>query len=126
MKINNINDLAHQDLTSSKTGETYSKSLVLTDLLEFKDIFVHHEILLPGRRTSAPHSHSLREEMVIVLNGSPTCHLGDQTLKMKTGDFVGFSSGSSELHYIENTMDEVARFLVICSCPQGDCVVYDS
>lgn len=124
MKINNINDLSHQDLISSKTGEAYSKSMALTDIFGFKDIFVHHEILSPGRKTSAPHYHSLREEMVIVLNGSPTCHLGNQTFQMKSGDFVGFEPGS-KLHYIENTTDELVQLLVICSHPKDDCTVYD-
>ncbi len=124
MKIKNLNNLIHHDLDSSKTGEIYSKSVVLTELLGFQDLFVHHEILSPGQRTSAPHSHTLQEEMIIVLNGSPTCHIGDQLLPMKTGDFIGFKPASAELHYIENASNEMVYLLVICSNPKEDQVIY--
>lgn len=80
MTIVNLNNLSHQDLVSQTTGEVYSKSAVLTDLFEFKDIFVHHEILAPGRKTSAQHCHTLREEMVVVLLGSPLYCIGDQRI----------------------------------------------
>lgn len=123
MKIINLNNLSHQELASPNTGETYSKSAVLTDFFDFRDIFVHHEILLPGRRTSAPHHHTLREEMVIVLNGSPICYSGKQKLQIKSGDVIGFKP-DTEPHYIENLTDEVVHLLVICSNPKDDCTVY--
>jgi len=125
MNISNLNNLMHQELVSEKTGEIYSKSVVLTELFGFQAIFVHHEILPPGRRTSAPHSHTLREEMIVVLNGSPTCHFGNQTFLMKSGDFIGFKPGSSELHYIENVTNEVVHLLVVCSHPKDDQIIYD-
>ena len=91
MKINNIDDMVHVELVSSKSGEVFSKSAVLTELLGFKDIFVHHEILLPGRRSSAPHRHTLREEMAFILMGAPTAYLGDKIYKLKAGDFLGLN-----------------------------------
>ena len=124
MNSKNLDDLLHQELASSKTGESYSKSAVLTDVFGFKDIFVHHEILSPGQKTSAPHAHTLREELVIVLNGSPTCHIGNKILLMNSGDFIGFEPGSSQLHYIENLTNESVRLLVICSNPKNDQITY--
>jgi uncharacterized cupin superfamily protein len=125
MKINNLNTLMHEELVSPKTEELYSQSAVLTELLGFKDIFVHHEILPPGRKTSSPHRHTRQEEMVIVLNGSPACHVGDQTIQLKPGDFIGFQPDSSELHTIENLTNEAVQLLVICSNPKDDYVIYD-
>src|SRR3990167_4892173 len=126
MKIISLNSLPHHELVSSKTGESYSKSAVLTELFGFQDIFVHHEILQPGRKSSALHHHTLHEEMVIVLNGSPICHLGDQKIQMKSGDVIGFKPSSTESHCIENRSDnEVVHLLVICSNPKDDRTVYD-
>lgn len=72
LNINNINTLIHDQLVSADKEEEYSKSAVLSTLIGFKRLFVHHEILLPDRRASAPHRHTHREEMAIVLSGEPT------------------------------------------------------
>lgn len=125
MKIYNLNTLAHQELVSSATGEKYSKFAVLSEHFGFQDIFVHNEILLPGRRASVPHSHALREEMVVILLGQPLAHVGNQVSQLKPGDIVGFNPGSPALHFIENTTDEIVGFLVICSNPQGDSIIHD-
>ncbi len=124
MKINNIDDLFHKELVSA-SGEAYSKSAVLTDLLGFEDIFVHHEILLPGRKASAPHRHTLREEMALVLVGAPTACLGDQRFQLKVGDFFGVKAGAAELHYLVNETDEVVRLLMVSSQVVGDEVIYE-
>ena len=63
MKIINLNKILHRELISSKTGEIYSKSAVLTDFFDFHDMFVHHEILQSGRRSALPHYHTLQEDV---------------------------------------------------------------
>jgi uncharacterized cupin superfamily protein len=126
VEVYNINDLHHEQLISSKTGEIFSKSAVLTELFFCHKIFVHHEILSPMKRASAPHSHTIQEEMILVLDGLPTAHLGNQVIQLKPGDFIGFKPGTKELHYIENTTDKEVRFLVICSNQEDDKIVFDS
>lgn len=124
MKVYNVNMLAHKELVSTSSGEIFSKSAVLTEILGHQDIFIHHEILLPGRRSSSPHSHTHREEIIFVLKGSPTIHLGDQGIQLQPEDFIGFEPGSTQLHFIENATTEEVRFLVICSNPENDQVVF--
>lgn len=125
MEVNNINELPHEQLISSKTGEAFSKSAILTKLLPFQKIFVHHEILAPGKRASAPHSHTTQEEMICVLEGFPVAHLGNRTMQLKPGDFLGFTPASKELHFIENTTTQEIRFLVICSNQADDHVLFE-
>jgi uncharacterized cupin superfamily protein len=125
MKIYNVDALPHSELISSATGEAFSKSALLSELFAHQDIFVHHEILPPGRRSSSPHRHTLREEMIFVLKGCLTAHLGDQTFQLKPGDFIGFNPASEHLHFIENATTEDACFLVICSNPTHDRVIYE-
>ena len=115
LEVYNVSDLQHEQLISSKSGEIYSRSAILTALFSYRKIFVHHEILSPGKRASAPHRHKLQEEMIFILEGFPTAYLGNQTQQLKPGDFIGFKPGSEELHFIENTTDQDVRFLVICS-----------
>lgn len=125
MKPLNIAELLHQELRSSRTGESYSLSAVLTEHLEFKKLFVHHEIIPPGRRSSAPHTHSTREEMIFVLDGNPTAHEGTRTTRLRPGDFVGFRAGSDEPHFVENSTEVEAKVLIITTRSEGDRVAYE-
>ncbi len=124
MRALNIHSLEHRELQSSRTGEKYSLSLDISELVGCKDFFVHHEIIPPGRSASAPHSHSHREEMVVVLEGTPTAHLSGKTFPLKTGDFMRFPPGSENVHFVRNESDAPARILVIASNPETDQVMY--
>jgi len=124
LEVFNIFDLQHEQLISSKSGEIYSRSAILTGLFSYRKIFVHHEVLSPGKRASAPHRHRVQEEMIFVLEGFPTAYLGKQAQQLKPGDFIGFKPGSKELHFIENTTDQEVRFLVICSNEEDE-VLFD-
>ncbi len=122
MKIGNLKELRHKELTS-KTGERFSLSAVMTDLVEHKGIFVRHEIIPSGRRTSAPHSHTAKEEMVVVLSGSIRAHLGEDTFDLNEGSFTTFVPGGSG-HFLENVSEREATCLVICSKPNEDEILY--
>lgn len=123
--ISNIAELAHRELSSAKSGEKFSLSAVLTDALGFKKIFVHHEVIPPGRRASAPHAHSSQEEMIFVLRGNPTAYIGDRAAMLAPGDFIGFQPSTEKLHYIENGSIDEAELLMIASRDQSDHVHYD-
>lgn len=125
MEVFNVDNLHHEQLVSSKTGEIFSKSGILTDLFSCQKIFVHHEILSPGKRASSPHSHTKQEEMIFVLEGHPTACLGSLMRELKPGDFLGFIPGSEDLHFIENKTNKEVRFLVICSSHEDDKIIYD-
>jgi uncharacterized cupin superfamily protein len=124
MDVFNISDLHHQQLIS-KSGEVFSRSAILTELLSCRKIFVHHEILSPGKKASSPHWHMTQEEMIFVLEGFPTAHWGHQTQQLKPGDFLGFKPGVQQLHFIENTTNQDVGFLVICSKEENDQVMID-
>jgi uncharacterized cupin superfamily protein len=123
MKPGNVAQIEHREL-QSKSAEKFSLSAVLSDLAGFKDLFIHHEILPPGRRSSSPHAHSHREEMIFVLEGEPTAHSGDQAFKMKPGDFLALPPGQDHFHFIENETQHEVRLLVVASNPKDDRVIY--
>ena len=124
-KTGKITEVPHEELLSAKSGESFSRSAVLTDLLRFKDIFVHHEILAPGKRASSPHRHSHQEEMIFVLQGNPTAHIGEKSIALSVGDFIGFTPSANDLHFVENTTLSEARFLVITPKSENDRVSYE-
>lgn len=74
---------------------------------------IHHERLLPGRRTSYPHAESAEEEFVYVIEGAPDVWLDGELHRLRPGDAVGFPAGTGICHtFLNNTAHEV-RLLVV-------------
>jgi uncharacterized cupin superfamily protein len=74
---------------------------------------IHHERLLPGRRTSYPHAESAEEEFVFVIAGTPDVWLDGELHRLRPGDAVGFVAGTGICHsFLNNTAREV-RLLVV-------------
>ena len=79
----------------------------------FKKIGVHHELLLPGRRTSYPHAESSEEEFVYVLEGKPHVWIEGFVYQLKPGDGVGFPAGTGIAHTVLNNTKSNVRLLVV-------------
>ena len=83
-------------------------------------IGIHHERLLPGRRTSYPHAESHEEEFVYVIEGTPDAWLDGVMHRLRPGDAVGFPAGTGQCHsFINNTEAEV-RLLVVGETPKPE------
>jgi uncharacterized cupin superfamily protein len=74
---------------------------------------IHHERLLPGRRTSWPHAEADEEEFVYVIEGTPDLWLDGHVRRLKAGDGVGFPIGTGIAHTIINNTDTEVRLLVV-------------
>jgi len=123
IEILNTRDLKHKELTSKTTGEKFSLSAVISSIYNFKDFFIDHEILLPGRKSSSPHFHTKKEEMIFVLVGKPTVYIGNRSAQLNPGDFIGFEP-ATDAHYLENLTDSEVHLLMISSNNTGDEVNY--
>lgn len=87
-------------------------------------IGIHHERLLPGRRTSYPHAESAEEEFVYVIEGTPDVWLDGHLHRLAPGDAVGFPAGTGQCHsFLNNTGSEV-RLLVIGERPKPENRIY--
>jgi uncharacterized cupin superfamily protein len=88
-------------------GEPFGQAFGLTRL------GIHHERLLPGRRTSFPHAESAEEEFVYVIAGEPDVWLDGHLHRLKPGDGVGFPAGTGIAHsFLNNTETEVQLLVV--------------
>ena len=83
-------------------------------------IGIHHERLLPGRRTSYPHAESAEEEFVYVLQGHPDVWLDGTLYRLEPGDSVGFPAGTGLCHSILNNTAEEVRLLVVGEPSKAD------
>ncbi|WP_343711868.1 cupin domain-containing protein [Inquilinus sp.] len=87
-------------------------------------IGIHHERLLPGRRTSYPHAESTEEEFVYVIEGTPDVWLDGVLHRLKPGDSVGFPAGTGQCHSFLNNTDSEVRLLVVGETPRADNRIY--
>ncbi|MEP7241927.1 MAG: cupin domain-containing protein [Devosia sp.] len=79
----------------------------------FKRLGIHHERLLPGRRTSYPHAESAEDEFVHVIEGTPDVWLDGVLHQLVPGDSVGFPAGTGETHSFLNNTESEVRLLVV-------------
>jgi len=82
-------------------------------LLGLTRIGIHHERLLPGRRTSYPHAESAEEEFIYVLEGTPDAWIDGTLHRLAPGDAVGFPAGTGICHTILNNTATEVRLMVI-------------
>ncbi len=100
-------------------GAAFGKHFGLTQL------GIHHERLLPGRRTSYPHAESAEQEFVYVVEGTPDVWIDGVLHRLKPGDGVGFPAGTGQAHsFLNNTNAEVLLLVVGESNKPGAKVVY--
>ena len=78
-----------------------------------KKLGIHHEVLVPGRRTSWPHAESDEEEFVYVISGHPDAWVDGKLHPLNPGDGVGFPSGTGIFHTIMNNTENEVRLLVV-------------
>lgn len=83
-------------------------------------IGIHHNRLLPGRRTSYPHAESAEEEFVYVLEGHPDVWIDGNLHPLSPGDSVAFPAGTGVCHTFLNNTDSEVRLLVIGEKPKAE------
>jgi uncharacterized cupin superfamily protein len=87
----------------------------------------------PGKESFLPHAHSVQEEFVFILEGEGTADIGDQSVKVGPGDYLGFptdgvahhlrNTGTTDLVYLmggERTPLDIGRFPTV-----GKAIVFD-
>ncbi|MEZ5829728.1 MAG: cupin domain-containing protein [Dongiaceae bacterium] len=106
------------------SDEKLSIRAPLARKLGLKQIGIHHERLLPGRRTSYPHAESLEEEFVFVLSGEPDAWIDGHLHRLSAGDAVGFPAGTGLCHTFLNNTEEEVRLLVVGEAAKAENKVY--
>jgi len=121
-----LEGVIHKHCRIKATGELLAESAELTALTGFRRMVLYHERLAPGRRSSSPHSHSHREEVVIVLRGQVRAWDGAEPHLLSEGGYVAFRAGAGVPHWIENIGTETATYLLVASHGHDDEVTTSS
>ena len=77
----------------------------------------------PGRDSTEPHLHHREDECVYVLSGEGAAQIGNDTVAIAEGDFLGYRKGGLP-HGITNTGEKLLRCLVIGQRGDTDLVDY--
>ena len=78
----------------------------------------------PGASQFVYHFHHGTEELLIVLQGSPTVRMHDGDHELAEGDVLPFPPGPEGGHQIRNDGESVARVLVVAAHADPDVAVY--
>ncbi len=84
----------------------------LGDLTGLNQIGFHIIEIQAGDYSTEPHLHYFEEECVYILEGEATALIGEETLAVKAGDFLGYRAGG-KAHGLKNTGTGVLKCIVV-------------
>lgn len=122
--IRNKNDLPTEEHQYAGDDEVFAMRTSLSRPLGLERIGVHHDLLLPQRRTSYPHAESTEEECVYVLEGTPDAWIDGELVPLIPGDMVVFKPGTGIAHSIQNNTAGDVKLLVIGEKRADNQIIY--
>lgn len=91
----------------------------LGDFFGLQNFGVNLTELLPGAESALLHRHSRQDEMIYVLDGTPTLRMEDGEQVLSPGMCAGFPAGGSA-HQLVNRTQSIVRYLEIGDRTPGD------
>ena len=97
-------------------------------LVGAKDLGYSYDVVPPGKRSCPFHSHRAEEEMFFIVKGSGLLRYGNDTRRIRAGDFICCPTGGPETaHQIVNDSDaDLAYISVSTMMPAEVCEYPDS
>lgn len=80
--------------------------------------------LPPGQASFPLHYHLANEELVVVVEGTPTLRTAETERSLAQGDVVSFPVGKRGSHQIINRGDRPVRFMVVSEMVAPEVLVY--
>jgi uncharacterized cupin superfamily protein len=81
--------------------------------------------VLPAGQAAYPyHHHFTDEELIVVLDGTPTLRTPDGLRELASGEVVSFPRGEGGAHQLINGTAQTVRFLPLSTSGEPDIVIY--
>jgi len=111
-----------------KGGQFACASARIGPLIGAKGLGYSYDVVQPGKRSCPFHSHRAEEEMFFIVRGTGTLRYGNESRKVRAGDFICCPVGGPETaHQIVNDSDaELAYISVSTMMPAEVCEYPDS
>ncbi len=110
MEIVRKTDIKHTN-PSKRPLVDYPYALSST-VFNTEQLFYSSELVRPGTRSSAPHYHRIKDEIIFVTTGELHAFEGDIATVLKSGDSICFRANSFKKHFLENRSKVDATFLL--------------
>lgn len=92
----------------------------LGDVFGLRNFGVNLTRLLPGARSALRHGHSLQDEFIYILEGTPTLHTDAGASVLEPGMCAGFKAGSGDAHCLVNETLRDVVYLEVGDRSEGD------
>ena len=96
----------------------------LGDLFGLTNFGVNLTRLAPGGSSAIRHAHSRQDELVYILEGSPTLVTDAGETLLRPGMCAGFKAGTGDAHHMVNRTERDVTYLEIGDRSTGDTVDY--
>ena len=122
-RVINIDEL---ELEHGTKGEKFEwRSARIGAKIGAKDLGYSYDVLPPGKAGCPFHSHHAEEEMFFIVKGTGTLRYGNETRKIRAGDFVCCPTGGPETaHQIVNDSNAELAYLSISTMMAAEVCEY--
>lgn len=100
------------DKTHFLNGNARRINKSLGDLTGLTGLGFHIIEVAPGHETTEPHKHYYEDECVYILEGEADALIGEETFRVRAGDFIGYRAGG-EAHGLRNVGGTLLRCIVV-------------
>ena len=122
-RVVNIDELK---LEHFENGDKFACDAVrIGPLLGAKDLGFSYDVVPPGKRSCPFHSHRAEEEMFFIVSGTGTLRYGQETRKIRAGDFISCPTGGPETaHQIINDSDSTLAYISVSTMMPAEVCEY--
>ncbi len=93
-------------------------------LFGLRNFGVNLTTLAPGARSALRHGHSLQDEFVYIVSGTPSLMSNAGERLLQPGMCAGFRAGDGDAHCLINRSQAAVTYLEVGDRSAGDCITY--
>jgi len=122
-RVVNIDQL---ELEHFEQGSKFaSGSARIGPIVGAKDLGYSYDVVPPGKASCPFHSHRAEEEMFFIVKGAGTLRYGEETRKVRAGDFICCPTGGPETaHQIINDSSEPLEYISVSTMMPAEICEY--
>jgi uncharacterized cupin superfamily protein len=124
-RVVNIDQL---ELEHMDQGRFVTDAARIGPIVGAKDLGYSYDVVPPGKVSCPFHSHRAEEEMFFIVKGTGTLRYGNETRKVRAGDFICCPTGGPETAHqiINDSAEPLAYISVSTMMPAEICEYPDS
>ena len=123
MKVR-LRDIPTVESRRVATGEVLGALRDVSEVAGLRHLRFHYEVLAVGRRSSPSHRHTTREEVVFVIQGTPTLLEGGERTLLQPNEIAVFLPDEGLMHSIVNESDAEVHLLVASAADMDDQIIF--